>query len=189
MFQLSLHCEKCAAARHNSIIGNQLLFANNRNRVHWVVLCLSQDGASTDSFENFCENSLKGDLSNDINLNPFLFSLVNTFKGGKTEKNIKNWKFSLKTWGSFSFLHVPTLLFDQCSCQSCHTLFGGHDCQTLFISVEFSSPDCNFDSLRKSFLPTLKISESQIWYRNYKDLDFTRQVDFFLGSSPKKMME
>ncbi len=29
MFQLSLHCEKCAAARHNSVIGNQLLFANN----------------------------------------------------------------------------------------------------------------------------------------------------------------
>jgi hypothetical protein len=46
-----------------------------------VVLCLSQDGACTDSFENFHENSLKGDLSNDITLNPSLFSLVNTFKG------------------------------------------------------------------------------------------------------------
>jgi hypothetical protein len=45
-----------------------------------VVLCLSQDGACTDSFENFRENSLKGDLSNDITLNPSLFSLVNTFK-------------------------------------------------------------------------------------------------------------
>jgi hypothetical protein len=44
-----------------------------------VVLCLSQDGACTDSFENFHENSLKGDLSNDITLNPSLFSLVNTF--------------------------------------------------------------------------------------------------------------
>jgi hypothetical protein len=69
----------CVAARHNSVIGNQLLFANNRNRVRWVVLCLSQDGASTDSVENFRENSLKGDLSNDIILNPPLFSLVNTF--------------------------------------------------------------------------------------------------------------
>jgi hypothetical protein len=45
-----------------------------------VVLCLSQDGACTDSFENFRENSLKGDLSNDITLNPPFFSLVNTFK-------------------------------------------------------------------------------------------------------------
>jgi hypothetical protein len=45
-----------------------------------VVLCLSQDGACKDSFENFRENSLKGDLSNDITLNPPLFSLVNTFK-------------------------------------------------------------------------------------------------------------
>ncbi len=48
--------------------------------VRWVVLCLSQDGACTDSFENFRNNSLKGGLSNDITLNPPLFSLVNTFK-------------------------------------------------------------------------------------------------------------
>ncbi len=66
--------------RHNTAIGKQLLFANNRNRVRRVVLCLSQDGACTDSFENFRENSLKGDLSNDITLNPPFFSLVNTFK-------------------------------------------------------------------------------------------------------------
>ena len=45
-----------------------------------MVLCLSQDGACTDSFENFRENNLKGDLSNDITLNHPLFSLVNTFK-------------------------------------------------------------------------------------------------------------
>ncbi len=80
MFQLSLRCEKYAAARHNSIIGNQSLFANNRNRFCWVVLCLSQDGACTEFFENFRENSLKGYLSNDITLNPPLFSLFNTFK-------------------------------------------------------------------------------------------------------------
>jgi hypothetical protein len=71
MFQLSLRCEKFAAARHHSVIGNQLLFANNRNRVRCVVLCLSQDGACTDSFENFRENSLKGDLSNDGGINLF----------------------------------------------------------------------------------------------------------------------
>jgi hypothetical protein len=79
MFQLSLRCEKYAAARHISVIGNQLLFANNRNRFRGAVLCLSQDGACTDSFENFRENTLKGDISNDITLNPPLFSLVNTF--------------------------------------------------------------------------------------------------------------
>ncbi len=45
-----------------------------------MVLSLSQDGACTDSFENLRENSLKGDLSNDITLNPPIFSLVNTFK-------------------------------------------------------------------------------------------------------------
>jgi hypothetical protein len=80
MFQLSLRCEKFATARHHSVIRNRLLFANDTNRVRGAVLCLSQDGACTDSFENFRENSLKGDLSNDITLNPPLFSLVNTFK-------------------------------------------------------------------------------------------------------------
>ena len=79
MLQLSVWCEKCVAARHYSVIGNQLLFANNRNRVRWVVLGLSQDGACTDLFENFSENNLKGDLSNDTTDNPPLFSLVNTF--------------------------------------------------------------------------------------------------------------
>ncbi len=49
-----------------------------------MVLCLSQDGACTDSFENFRENSLKGDLLKDIFLNPPLFSLVNTFKAEKS---------------------------------------------------------------------------------------------------------
>ncbi len=53
--------------------------------VRCVVLCLSHDGSCTYSFENFCEISLQGDLSNDITLNPPLFSLVNTFK---VKKNI-----------------------------------------------------------------------------------------------------
>jgi hypothetical protein len=33
-----------------------------------------------DLYENRSENSLKGDPSNDITVNPPLFSLVNTFK-------------------------------------------------------------------------------------------------------------
>jgi hypothetical protein len=56
------------------------LFANDTNRVRGAVLCLSQDGACTNLFENFSENNLKGDLSNDTTNNPPLFSLVNTFK-------------------------------------------------------------------------------------------------------------
>jgi hypothetical protein len=66
--------------RRYSAIWKQLFFANDTNRVLGAVLGLSQDGACTDSFENFCENNLKGDLSNDITLNPPLFSLVYTFK-------------------------------------------------------------------------------------------------------------
>ncbi len=63
-----------------SDVGNQLLFANNRNRVRWTILCLSQDGACIDLFENHSENSLKPDLSNDTIVSPPLFSLVNAFK-------------------------------------------------------------------------------------------------------------
>ncbi len=46
------------------------MIANNRIRCSLRVLCLSQDGACTESFENFRDNSLKGGLSNDVTLNP-----------------------------------------------------------------------------------------------------------------------
>ncbi len=59
------------------------MIANDTNRVRGAVPGLSQDGACTDSFENFRENSLKGDLSNNITLNPPFFSLFNSFKGGQ----------------------------------------------------------------------------------------------------------
>jgi hypothetical protein len=36
-----------------------------------------------------------------------------------------------------------------------YTFFGEHDRQTLFVSIEDSSPDGNFDILGKSFLSTL----------------------------------
>jgi hypothetical protein len=77
---LSVWCEKRVAAWHYSVIGNQLLFANNRNRVRGVVLCLSQGGACSNLSENFREYGLKRDPSNDTTDNPPLFSLVNTFK-------------------------------------------------------------------------------------------------------------
>jgi hypothetical protein len=53
--------------------GKQLLIANNGNRVRGAVLCLLQDGACTDLFENLSLNSLKGDLSNHTTSN-YLFS-------------------------------------------------------------------------------------------------------------------
>jgi hypothetical protein len=67
--------------RRYTVIGNQLLISNDRNRVRRVVLGLSQDGACTDLLENLSVNSLKRDLSNALTFNPPLFSLVNTFKG------------------------------------------------------------------------------------------------------------
>ncbi len=63
--------------RQYTIIGKQLLFSNDRNRAGGAVLGLSQDGARTNLFENFRENSFKRDLSNDTIASPPL--LVNTF--------------------------------------------------------------------------------------------------------------
>jgi hypothetical protein len=60
-------------------IGIQLFISNDRNRVRRIDLGLSQDGACTDLFENLSENSLSGDLSNDIIVNPPFLSFVNTF--------------------------------------------------------------------------------------------------------------
>jgi hypothetical protein len=51
---------------------------NEKNRLRWVVLGLSQDGACIDLFENHSENSLKEGLSNITTFNPPLFSLLNT---------------------------------------------------------------------------------------------------------------
>jgi hypothetical protein len=82
LFQLGVWCEKCVAAQHYAVICKQLLISNDRNRVRWVVLGLSDDGACTDLSENLCVNSLKRDLSNattEASNTPF-FSMVNTFK-------------------------------------------------------------------------------------------------------------
>ncbi|MFN9908593.1 MAG: hypothetical protein ACK56F_21110, partial [bacterium] len=43
--------------RRYTAIWKQLLFANDRNRVRGAVFGLSQDGACTNLFENFRENS------------------------------------------------------------------------------------------------------------------------------------
>ncbi len=98
LFQLSVWCEKYVAARHYADIGIQLFISNDRNRVRRVVLGLSQDGTCTDLFENFSENSLKGDLSNDIIVNPPLFSLVNTFKSKNIIFYFKLSKLLMKTY-------------------------------------------------------------------------------------------
>ena len=53
------------------------------------------------------------------------FNVIFLLKIGKFEKIIKAGpleKLSLKIWGIFSFLHIPTLLFEQYSFQTCHTL-------------------------------------------------------------------
>jgi hypothetical protein len=68
-FKFSLECD----------VGKQLLIANDRNKVRWLVLVLLQDGACMNLYENRSENSLKGDPSNDTTVNPSLFSSVNTF--------------------------------------------------------------------------------------------------------------
>jgi hypothetical protein len=78
LFQLSVWCEKCDAARHCAVIEKQFLISNDRNRVRWAVWGLLEDGVCTDSSENFSVKSLKRDQS--IEWYPSLFSLDNAFK-------------------------------------------------------------------------------------------------------------
>jgi hypothetical protein len=85
LFQISLWCENVVAAQHYAVICKQLLNANDRNRVRWVVLGLPQDGACTDLFENPSEISLKGGLTNATTFNPLLFSLDDTFEEGSED--------------------------------------------------------------------------------------------------------
>ncbi len=84
---LTVWCEKFVAARHYAVFSKQLLNANDKNRVRWIVLDLLQDGACTDFFENLSEISLKGDLSNATTFNSSLFLLVDTFKIFKLQKD------------------------------------------------------------------------------------------------------
>ncbi len=54
------------------------------------------------------------------------FNVIFLLKRGTIEKIIiigPLEKLSLIIWGSFSFLYIPTLLFEQYSCQTWHTLF------------------------------------------------------------------
>ncbi len=52
------------------------------------------------------------------------------------------------------------MYFEQYLYQTCHTLFaGGQDRQELFVHVEVSNPDGNFDTIGKSFFASLGISE------------------------------
>jgi hypothetical protein len=57
------------------------MISNDGNMFRLASLDLSQDGVCTDSFENFSVKSFKRDHSKDIKFIPFLFFLVNTFKG------------------------------------------------------------------------------------------------------------
>ncbi len=66
----------------------QLLCSNNRNRLRWTILDISQDGIWTDFFEKLSKNSLKRDLSIDTTDNPPLFS---TFKVKTSGRNDIYW--------------------------------------------------------------------------------------------------
>ncbi len=75
-------CENCVAARCWCRVCKQLLSSNNRNRIRWAILSLSQYRICTDLFENFSMNRLKQDLLNYATFNPSLFSFPITWLWG-----------------------------------------------------------------------------------------------------------
>ncbi len=108
----------------------QVLISNDKNRVRKAILGLSQNGACTNLFENFCDNCLKRDLSDDTTFSPPLFSLVNTLKFQfyihfdlrcKTEQHLGNSKLEscnlqskimYKRRLAVSFVQISLLLFE-----------------------------------------------------------------------------
>jgi hypothetical protein len=77
------------------------LIANEKNRLRWLVLGLSQDGACIDLFEKHSENSLKEDLSNITTFNLPLFSLVSTFKVPNWTGWVGHCNISLDNFGQY----------------------------------------------------------------------------------------
>jgi hypothetical protein len=56
----------------------------------------------------------------------------------------------------FQLLTFPPYVFEQYSCQTYQTLYsGGQDRQDLFVTVEVSSSEGNFDTPRKPFFATI----------------------------------
>jgi hypothetical protein len=86
------------------LLENNYNLRKNKNRVCGAVLGLSQDGASTNLFENFREISLKRVLSKDDTVNPSLFPLVNTF-------NVKTFEKTFERMGYFSLQVSPSSYF------------------------------------------------------------------------------
>jgi len=65
------------------------------------------------------------------------------------------------------------MYFEQYLCQTCHTLFsGGQDRQELFVRVEVSSPDGNFDTLRKNFFGAHAMTQPAFWLHHCIDAEF-----------------
>ncbi len=75
--------------RRYTDIGKQLFISNDRHRVRWEVLGLSQDGVCTDSCESFSVKSLRLDQSKDTKFSPPSFLI-----GQYIEVALKNIKTS-----------------------------------------------------------------------------------------------
>jgi hypothetical protein len=68
-----------------------------------------------------------------------------------------------------------------------YNFFGGHDRQTLLVSVEDNSPDGNFDILGNFVYQRYEFHNQNFDFKTTKTLIFTRLVDFFQGGSPTKL--
>jgi hypothetical protein len=82
------------------------------------------------------------------------------------------------------------MFFEQYSCQTCNTLFsGGEDRQELFVPVEVSSPDGNFESQSKNFnfgtLKTLILHARLIFFKGGHPTKIWREKIFFMKTLSK----
>ncbi len=68
-----------------------------------------------------------------------------------------------------------------------YTFLGGHDRQTLFVSVEVSSPDGNFDILENLFYQRYGFQHQNFDFKTTKTLILHAWSIFFKGSHLTKL--
>ncbi len=99
-------------------------------------------------------------------------------------------KLSLKIWGIFSFLHIPTLLFEQYSFQTCHTLLLEDIIVKHYLYLsKFAARMVTSTSSENLFYQRYELQNQNFDYETTKTLILHAWSIFFQGGSPSKIME
>ncbi len=119
------------------------------------------------------------------------FNVIFHLKIGKFEKIITAGpleKLSLKIWGIFSFLHIPTLLFEQYSFQTCHTLILEDIIVKHFLCLsKLAARMVTSTSSENFFYQRYELQNQNFDFETTKTLILHAWSIFFKGAHPTKL--